>query len=86
MSSLGAYIRKGSQSGVGDEEQRWWDLDFFLLHCFKSSQTGIGNPVIESGSLVVVALQPSFWYVTTSGRVLFIKELLEAGLPWWRSG
>ena len=28
---------EGSQSGVCDKEQRHWDFDYFLLHCFKDN-------------------------------------------------
>ena len=33
----GLIYGEGSQSGVRDEEQRAWDLDFFLLNFFNDS-------------------------------------------------
>ena len=69
MRSLGAYITWGLPVRC-----RWWGPEvigswFSLLHCFRDShKLASRNPDIESGSSV--ALRPSFWYVTTRGRVL----------------
>ena len=47
MRSLKAYTWWGLPAGVGDEEQKYKDLVFFLLHCFKNSHGLVsGSPII----------------------------------------
>ena len=58
------FIRGGLT--VSDEEQRWQDLDVLLLHRFKDSH----KLVSVTHWLSLAVRWPSFWCVTTRGRVL----------------
>lgn len=63
-----AYVRWGLAQEMGEIKE--WGPDVFLFALFqRQTETGVSNPITESG-VRVVALRPPFWYVTARGRVL----------------
>jgi len=53
MTNLGDHMAEGFKLGVGNEEGRFKDLIFFLLHYFKiNHRLASGSPIIGSGSPV----------------------------------
>ena len=56
MRSLKAYKWWGLPVGVGDKKQRYKDLIFFLLHCFKNSHRLVSDSPIIVHCLLWIAL------------------------------